>query len=172
MSILKSLLCYKYSLFLSYKISWNKEQPGSSCEASSFEISLEDMLHMMDMHLLAITKSRIQWCQNIGIVGPFSDSGCPAVFLRMATAIPELFEKKLQSQEAEEGSTVTLHAGLSELDVYQWGGKKGQSCSRPAISMRWSRWALLWNYSSMIYSWRMLETTLAILVMGKLWHPW
>ncbi|NXT22992.1 OBSCN protein, partial [Syrrhaptes paradoxus] len=39
-------------------------------------------------------------------------------------ATPALFEKKLQSQEAKEGSTVTLHAQLSKHDApVRW--KKG-----------------------------------------------
>lgn len=39
-------------------------------------------------------------------------------------AIPALFERNLQNQEAEEGSTVTLHAELSKHNA-PVRGKKG-----------------------------------------------
>lgn len=58
----------------------------------------------------------MQQCQNIGTASPSSDSDHASVFLCVVTAIPALFEKKLQNQEAEEGSAVTLHAELSKLD--------------------------------------------------------
>lgn len=157
-------------LFLRWKISWNKEEPGSSCEMSSFEISLKDMGHVShEGHTCCHTKFRIQWWQNICTVSTSSDGGWPLCVWSQPFQHSSKKKSKIRRLRKVLQSPFMLS---SPNTMHQWGGKKGQSYSRPATSMRLNKWALVWSYSSMIYRWRLLETTTVTLVMWKLWHSW
>ncbi|XP_048474365.1 obscurin [Rhincodon typus] len=83
-----------------------------------YEIKQEDYVHMLLIHNLNLEDSGDYTC----------DSG-----LRQSTAIlqvkaaPVYFIKKLQSQEADEGSMITLHCELTKADapvIWRKGSKK------------------------------------------------
>ncbi|XP_021244944.1 obscurin isoform X10 [Numida meleagris] len=95
-------------------VEWKKDAQVIS-PGSKYEIRQEGTIHTLKIYHLKPEDSGKYTCDN----GNEQTTATLTV-----KAIPALFEKKLQNQEAEEGSTVTLRAELSKHDVpVRW--KKG-----------------------------------------------
>ncbi|XP_025067423.1 obscurin isoform X21 [Alligator sinensis] len=88
-------------------VEWRK---GSQVISSStkYEIRQEGMTHTLKIYNLKPEDSGKYTCDN---------GNQQTTALLTVQGIPALFEKTLQNQEAEEGSTATLHAELSKLDA-------------------------------------------------------
>ncbi|XP_053913945.1 obscurin isoform X12 [Cuculus canorus] len=95
-------------------VEWKKGTQVIS-PSSKYEIRQEGTIHILKIHNLKPEDCGKYTCDN-------GNEKTTATLTVKAT--PALFEKKLRNQEAEEGSTVTLHAQLSKQNApVRW--KKG-----------------------------------------------